>query len=86
MNRDVIIRVIRKGDEGRNEHEILLLLNSQPLRSESANMTIPILDFLQYEDWCFAVMPFCELCIFRVFGKASEVLEFAEQTMSVRLI
>jgi len=49
-------------------------------------MTIPVLDFLQYEDWYFAVMPFCELSILPVFANASEVLEFAEQPMSVRLI
>lgn len=49
-------------------------------------MTIPILDFLQYEDWYFAVMPFCGVCMFVAFGKASEVLELAEQAMSVSLI
>ena len=85
FNRDVVIKAIRKGDEGKNEHDILLLLNSQPLRPDPANMTVPILDFLQYKDWHFAVMPCCYRCTKKPFLNASELLEFADQVMTVRI-
>jgi len=59
-------------------------LNSQKLRSKTANLTIPILQELQYEDWIFMVLPYLgddvsdELHPFEVVG---EVTCFIEQTL-----
>ncbi|KAL6302707.1 kinase-like domain-containing protein [Sparassis latifolia] len=81
MNRDVVIKVISKGEEGANERRILEILNSEPLRSDPANATIPVLDFLEYEDYCFAVMPCCDSSSSYPFLYASECLDFAEQSL-----
>jgi len=81
-NRDVVIKVVAKGDEGLNELEILHLLNSEPLRSDPANSTVPVLEFLTFRDWQFAVMPFYDACNASPFLRASECLDFAEQVLS----
>ncbi|OCH86780.1 hypothetical protein OBBRIDRAFT_806534 [Obba rivulosa] len=71
-NRDVVIKVVAKGEDGMKELEILQYINSEPLRSDPRNATVPVLEFLQYQDWWFAVMP----------RDASECLEFTEQMLS----
>ncbi|GBE83928.1 hypothetical protein SCP_0509870 [Sparassis crispa] len=81
LNRDVVIKVISKGTEGANERRTLELLNSEPLRSDPANTTVPVLDFLEYEDYCFAVMPCCGSSSSYPFLYASECLDFAEQLL-----
>jgi hypothetical protein len=82
-DRDVVIKLVRKGDQGRSEYEILCLLNSAPLRDHPRNSTIPVLEFIEYEDWYFVVMPFCDGCHEVPFRNAAEVLDFAEQVLSV---
>lgn len=84
QNRDVVIKVVAKGDEGRRELEILQLLNSEPLISDSGSFTVPVLEFLEHFDWTFAVMPFCDHCDVP-FLNASECLDFAEQVLTVSL-
>ncbi|KAL6302706.1 kinase-like domain-containing protein [Sparassis latifolia] len=81
LNRDVVIKVVSKGKEGENERQILQLLNSEPLRSHPANTTVPVLEFIDYEDFCFAVMPFCNGSDDFPFLNASECLDFAEQVL-----
>jgi hypothetical protein len=80
-NRDVVIKVVAKGDS--RELQILLLLNSQPLRSHPANQTIEVLDFLNYEDYHFTVMPMCDESQEPAPRNVDECLEFAEQIISV---
>ena len=82
-NRDVVIKVVAKGDEGLNELEILHLLNSEPLKSDPTNSTVPVLEFLSFHDWQFAVMPFYDGCDASPFLSASECLDFMEQILSV---
>ena len=81
--RDVVIKVVRKGAQGRSEYEILRLLNSAPLRDHPGNSTVAVLEFIEYEDWYFAVMPFCDGCDEVPFCNAAEVMDFAEQVLSV---
>jgi hypothetical protein len=83
MGRDVIIKVISKGEEGVQELQILKLLNSAPLRLDPANATVPVLEFLAYGDWTFAVMPRWGSCTFPPLKDAAECLEFADQVVSV---
>ena len=82
-NRDVVIKVIAKGDEGHNELEILQHLNSEPLRSDPDNSTVPVLEFLSFHDWQFAVMPFYDDCDASPFLSALECLDFMEQLLTV---
>ena len=82
-NRGIVIKLIAKGDEGANELEILHLLNPEPLRSDPANLTVPVLEFLSFRDWRFAVIPYYDACDASPFLRASECLDFAEQVLSV---
>ena len=84
-NRDVVIKVIAKGREGLSELKILELLSVEPLKSDPANPTVPIVEFLHYHDWHFVVMPFCDGSDVKPFLNAMECLEFAEQVLSVSL-
>jgi hypothetical protein len=83
-NRDVAIKLVQKGDEGRSEYEILHLLNSAPLRNHLDNATITVVEFIECNDWHFAVMPFCDGCDDVPFRNAAEALDFAEQVVSIR--
>ncbi|KAF8159438.1 hypothetical protein B0H34DRAFT_673812 [Crassisporium funariophilum] len=82
-NRDVVIKVISKGNEGSSERKILQLLNSEPLRSDLANATVQVIEFLEYQDFCFAVMPFCDGSDERPFLTAFECLDFAERISEI---
>jgi len=82
LNRDVIIKVVAKGEYGLEELEILQLLNSEPLRSNPANATVPVLDFLEYDSWHFIVMPCWSDCDMPWFRNADECLELMDQTLS----
>ena len=82
-NRDVVIKVVTKGNEGRRELEILQLLNSEPLRSDPANATVKVLEFLEFHDWHFVVMPLCDQCDELPFLNVSEGFEFADQILAV---
>jgi hypothetical protein len=42
-----------------------------------------VLEFIQYEDWHFVVMPFYDGCYWPRFANAAEGLDFAEQVLSV---
>jgi hypothetical protein len=84
-NRDVVIKVVAKGHEGLRELKILELLNVEPLKSDPANATAPIVEFLHYHDWHFVVMPFCDGSDEKPFLNAMECLEFADQVLSVSL-
>jgi hypothetical protein len=82
-DRDVVIKLVRKGGQGRSEYEILRLLNSAPLRHHPGNATISVLEFIEYDDWHFVVMPFCDGCDEVPFRNVAEALDFAEQVLSV---
>jgi serine/threonine protein kinase len=81
----VVIKAVAKGNEGLRELKILQLLNSEPLKSEPDNATVPVLEFLDYGDWHFVVMPFYDGSDERPFLNAVECLEFTEQVLSVSL-
>ena len=69
--------------EGLNELEVLHLLNSEALRSDPANLIVPVLEFLGFRDRQFSVMPFYDACNASSFLRASECLDFAEQVLPV---
>jgi hypothetical protein len=81
-----IVRIVGHRHEKSPQCDIMRYLNSQKLRSKTANHTIPILQELQYEDWIFMALPylgddvFDELHPFEVVG---EVTCFIEQTLEV---
>jgi hypothetical protein len=73
---------VSKGSEGESELQILRYLNSEPVRSDPANSTVPVIEFLQFQDWNFVVMPFCDGCDELPFRDASECFDFAEQALA----
>ncbi|KAI0319477.1 hypothetical protein OF83DRAFT_1260085 [Amylostereum chailletii] len=86
LNRDVVIKVVSKGEENIHEFDILQLLNSEPLKSDPVNTTVPILEFIQFQDWTFAVMPYCDDSFDPPMLNAEECLDFSEQLLTVRPI
>jgi len=68
--------VIAKADEGLSELQILH-------RSDPSNATVPALEFLIFQDWHFAVMPYYDECDVAPFLRTLECLEFAEQILEV---
>jgi hypothetical protein len=85
QHRDVVIKVVAKGQEGIQEFEINRLLNAEPLRSRPENHNIPVLDFLSYEDWKFIVMP-PGMGAGMPMNNASEFFEFADQLLTVGFV
>jgi hypothetical protein len=81
-----IVRIVGHRRQKSPQCDIMRYLNSQKLRSKTANHTIPMLRELQYKDWIFMVLPylgddvFDELHPFKVVG---EVTCFIEQTLEV---
>ncbi|KAJ3485370.1 hypothetical protein NLJ89_g11903 [Agrocybe chaxingu] len=61
-NRDVVIKLLGKRSDSSDiseEYQILCLLNKELAREDQRNATLPVLEFIDYEDWKFAVMPMC---------------------------
>ncbi|CAA7266294.1 unnamed protein product [Cyclocybe aegerita] len=61
-NRDVVIKLLGKCSDSPDisaEYQILCLLNTEFMRADTRNATVPVLEFIDYEDWEFAVMPMC---------------------------
>jgi hypothetical protein len=54
-----------------------------PLRDHPRNSTVPVLEFIEYEDWCFVVMQICDGFREVPFRNAAKVLDFAEQVLSI---
>lgn len=79
----MVIKVISKGDENIHELQILQLLNSEQLKSDPLNATVPVIEFVNFLDWTFAVMPFCDESFEPVMRNADESLELAEQILRV---
>jgi hypothetical protein len=85
-NNNVVIKVVAKGHEGLGELKILQILNAKPLKSNPSNATIPIVEFLCYDDWHFVVMLFCDGSDKIPFLNAMECLEFTKQVLLVSLV
>ncbi|KAF8189339.1 kinase-like domain-containing protein [Pholiota molesta] len=83
QNRDVVIRLVDQYSsdhpEGSIELQILRLLNSPSLRSDPRNATVPVLEFLEFDDWRFVVMPFYKESDRYPLLSAQECLDFACQ-------
>jgi hypothetical protein len=81
-----IIRIVGHRRQKSPQCDIMRYLNSQKLRSKTANHSIPILQELRYKDWIFMALPylgddvFDELLPFKV---VEEVTCFLEQTLEV---
>ncbi|KAF8174898.1 hypothetical protein BJ912DRAFT_989514 [Pholiota molesta] len=85
QNRDVVIKFVDKYSpdhpEGTIEYQILRFLNTPSMRSDPRNATVPALEFLEFYDWKFIVMPFHNGCDEYVFLTAYECLDFACQVL-----
>ena len=79
-----MIKVISNGTEGNSELHILKLFNSSPLRSDARNATVPVLEYLEFGGWTFAVMPYCDESEQPPIRNADEALECTEQILAVR--
>ncbi|KAI0067657.1 hypothetical protein BV25DRAFT_1911550 [Artomyces pyxidatus] len=84
-NRDVVIKVVSKGEEGAEELRILQYLNAKPLRNDPANATAMVFDFLQYLDWTFVVVPQMTACDRVPMYSTGEALDFCEQLLAASL-
>ncbi|KAF8968818.1 hypothetical protein BDZ97DRAFT_1902828 [Flammula alnicola] len=85
QNRDVAIKVVDKYSpdcpDGSTELQILRLLNSPSMRSDPRNATVPVIEFLEFHDWKFVVMPFLEGCDAYDLLTSHECLDFGCQIL-----
>jgi hypothetical protein len=83
--KDVIIRLIAKGGDGRDHLEILCKLSSPSLATDPANHMLPLLAELAKDDMTFAVFPLIDNCSFRRpwFHTVAEVFDALEQVLEV---
>ncbi|KAF9481616.1 kinase-like protein [Pholiota conissans] len=85
LNRDVVIKLVDKHSPDRPESsielQILRLLNSPPLRANTRNATVPVLEFLEFHGWIFIVMPTHDCCDAYFLLSSRECLDFACQVL-----
>ncbi|KAF7763837.1 hypothetical protein Agabi119p4_8374 [Agaricus bisporus var. burnettii] len=74
--RDVILKVI-SGAVPANELKALQLLLSEPLRSDPRNHTIPIIEFIEFNQQTFIVMPRWSDPVQSDFSTVGEVIRYA---------
>ena len=90
QGRDVVIKAIARlsqiNPEGLDEYNILKALNSEPMKSDSRNATVTVLDFIEIGPWRFATMPLLDDCAVYPFITALECLDFSCQILDVSII
>lgn len=84
--KDVVIRLVAKGEDGLEELEILRTVASPPLSTLPANHALPMLMELSKDDMRFAVFPMVSNngVTNPWFSKLSEALELIDQVLEVR--
>ncbi|KAF8900810.1 hypothetical protein CPB85DRAFT_1458127 [Mucidula mucida] len=75
--RDVIIKAV-SGSNPTKELRALRLLNSDTLRDDPRNHTIPVLDYLEFNGQVFAVMPRWNVAIWADFATVGEVVRYGQ--------
>jgi hypothetical protein len=66
-----------------NELAVLKYLNSDELRADEANATVPVLEFIEYGVWTFAVTPHWTDSTSPEFTNIGEVCDWALQFIKV---
>jgi hypothetical protein len=79
-----VIKVLSYQNEGVGEVEILKYLSSEPVKSEIDNPIVPVLEFLNYNGWIFAVQPRWGDCMEPEIESVDHGLEFCVQVTKVR--
>lgn len=82
-NRDVVIKPVSYGDPASNELRILQYLNSDALRADKTNATVPVMEFVKHFEWTFAVTPRWTDSTSPEFANIGEVLDWAVQLINV---
>lgn len=80
-----MVQLVRKGDLGQSELEILRYFSQPGIVNLPDNHVIPLLDELHYKDMSFAIVPLLAAEGFGcpAFHTQEEVLEAMEQTFEV---
>ncbi|KAF9041531.1 hypothetical protein BJ165DRAFT_1489558 [Panaeolus papilionaceus] len=78
---DVVIRIV-SGPEPSDELKVLKRLSSRALLRDPRNITIPILDWLEFGGLVFIVMPRWDLAWIHDFEKVSELIEISDVLFS----
>jgi len=74
-----VIKVICNVDKPTNELKVLQYLNKEGIRSDPRNRTIPVLEFITFNNLVFAIMPRWDRAFLADFGTVAEVMNCAEQ-------
>ena len=88
---DVVVRVLKIGDQGQEHVEILKTIATGPLAFFSNNHTIPVLEFLDYEDIVFGVFPKVGFRVWEAYdgwpeNSVGDVVDMIVQCFEVRTI
>ncbi|PPQ73013.1 hypothetical protein CVT24_001402 [Panaeolus cyanescens] len=79
--RDVVIRIV-SGPKCSRELEVLQRLTSPSALQDPRNITIPILEWLQFDGLTFIVMPRWDLGWIHDFGRVAECIHIAEISLA----
>ncbi|PPQ73956.1 hypothetical protein CVT24_012545 [Panaeolus cyanescens] len=79
--RDVVIRIV-SGPERSRELEILKRLTSSPALKDPRNITIPILDWLEFDGLTFIVMPRWDPAWIHDFGTVAECIHITDSFLA----
>ncbi|KAF9478085.1 hypothetical protein BDN70DRAFT_68212 [Pholiota conissans] len=80
LGRDVVIKVVAD-NLTRSELEILQLLNSEKMRKDPRNHTIPVIEFVQFQQYTFVIMPRWYGGLWLDFGTVDELMWFAQSML-----
>lgn len=82
-NIDVMIRLVVKGDEGKEHLKVLRYLAND---KSPRNHSLPLLELIEHEDMVFAVFPLvCESTMCPYYETVSEVFNMLEQLFEVSI-
>ena len=84
-NRDVVIKPVSHGENKTNELRILEYLNSETLRADKTNATVPVIEFIEHSGWTFSVSQRWHWSTEPEFFDIGEVLDWSLQLIAVSL-
>ncbi|KAF8174929.1 hypothetical protein BJ912DRAFT_909635 [Pholiota molesta] len=82
LGRDVVIKIVAD-ETKRNELEILQALNTDSKRRDPRNHTIPVIEFIKFQQYTFVVMPRWHGGLWLDFGTVDELMWFAQSMLEV---
>jgi len=83
LGRDVVVKLISNASVPSNELKVLQYLNTEPVRSDPRNHTIPVIEYLNISNLIFVVMPRWDGAFCCGFDTVEEIMHCAQSFLEV---